>query len=355
MNRKAFDPRLKEVLGKFAAKQDLSDLSSKKTKTKHALYKAGIIADPDKPLFLYVGRFGKEKGTDLLGLISSEVTKLGGQIVIMGPGNTPDLREPLELQKKGYAVKVYTDVAKNQLEKLKGTSVKKGNAIRFAADYTVIPSYSEACGLVGLEALSMGSFLATSNAQGLKSVCLPFDDDDNYAGENCVQFDITTGAKEAHLTSMIEECFRRENTLSRDEKELIQKWLINNAGSFDWNYSHEKTGSMDRYNTIYQHLLGEKDSEMSPKYSAFSEETIQYFGENYPNLQFSIKSLLMEHTGTMEYKKALLSLQNAIAKEQESCESSILSYFRACDKSDLERNFEEITINRLKEAESNRS
>ena len=47
--------------------------------------------------------------------------------------------------------------------------------IRFAADFSIIPSKLESFGLVALEALSMGSGIITTNVQGLKDITIPYD------------------------------------------------------------------------------------------------------------------------------------------------------------------------------------
>tara|TARA_B100000989_G_C19522544_1_gene464983 strand:+ start:51 stop:2471 length:2421 start_codon:yes stop_codon:yes gene_type:complete len=356
MNQDAFNPQKRGVLGRFAVSADLSNLAEKKAKAKQTLYEANIISDPNKPLFLYVGRFGREKGTDLLGLIADRVTSLGGQMVIMGPGYDLALYEATKLEESGRAVKIYTDVAQDQLTTLKDSQTKKGMVIRFAADYTVLPSYAEACGLVGLEALSMGSFIATSNVQGLKSVCLPFDDDDNYEGENCVQFDILSQDREANALAMIDECFEREAKLSVEEKASIQKWLIKNAHSFDWNYSHE-TGSMEQYLKVYARLLGEEDTSISDDYKNYAKEKIEYFGTYYPNLQFAAKTLLMTPPNTMEYKKAVQSIEEAIEDSKSGRFYAISRWITRSNlyTSDLEEHYLEMVTVRMNETEAQRT
>ncbi|HCR36569.1 MAG TPA: hypothetical protein DIU37_00295 [Opitutae bacterium] len=258
-----YDPRKQEVLGKYAVKEDLSNLAAQKKAAKAALYHAGIITDPSKPLFLYVGRFGAEKGIDYLPAIANEVHKQGGQMLVMGftPYELPESIKKLQSMQGTQAIKVYTNL-QDQLQILAGTDAKAGMLARFAAEYTVIPSKLESCGLVALEALCMGSFLASSNVQGLKSICHPFDDDDAiYEDENCIQYAFLfedDAQTQMNIQAMVERCFIVNQRLSHKAKEDIQKFIINDSKKFDWNYNENGDGPINKYINIFYHILNQK-------------------------------------------------------------------------------------------------
>ena len=133
---------------------------------------------------------------------------------------------------------------------------------RFAAEYTVIPSKLESCGLVALEALCMGSFLASSNVQGLKSICHPFDDDDAiYEDENCIQYAFLfedDAQTQMNIQAMVERCFIVNQRLSHKAKEDIQKFIINDSKKFDWNYNENGDGPINKYINIFYHILNQK-------------------------------------------------------------------------------------------------
>ena len=61
-----FNVRNSTILGQLKVSNDLSDLEEKKRQAKQILFDRGIIGSPDKPLYLYVGRFANEKGIDIL-------------------------------------------------------------------------------------------------------------------------------------------------------------------------------------------------------------------------------------------------------------------------------------------------
>jgi glycogen synthase len=180
-----FNPRRSDVLGSLHVKDDLSDLEDKKKEAMKVLYHEGIIADSEKPIFLYVGRFSSEKGIDALDLFIDKVLQHGGQVVIMGTDTTDTaakkeidrLQEKVKNQEYGNhskLVKIYRDVAKDQIAPLNGVNAKKGNVIRFASEFTFVPSTSEACGLMPMENLAFGSGVITSYIQGLKDMCRPY-------------------------------------------------------------------------------------------------------------------------------------------------------------------------------------
>jgi len=201
-----------KAMGSFAIRQtsdargvDTTDYSTGKAQIKRALYDAGLIGDPVKPLFLFVGHFSRELGNDHLLKIVKEILVLKGQVVIMGWGindlnhkdiNIYNFRERVKelqcLEREVNNLKVYkTPEAQRDLFRDSGAS--KGNLLRGASDFLLVPSYNEAGPLVVLEAQAAGMLTISSMKGGMKVVCHPL----STAGEehfNALDYGETTNS-----------------------------------------------------------------------------------------------------------------------------------------------------------------
>lgn len=264
-----FSPLDKDTIGKMAIMPDFSDYSEKKVLLKKELFEAGIISSPDKPLYLYVGRFDDIKGVDTLPAFAKLIVKNGGQVVVMGPGTGaglhPSVSQVVRMEKDPQylgMIKVYTDFEKDQKAPLLqiGPKTKRGHLIRFASDFTFVPSVSEACGLVPIEAFAMGNGLITSYVSGLKDLCKPINvpgpkgevyDSSNFS---CVAFD--RSHKDFNktiecLNQNVESFLKFWNSCGPKEKEEHHKRWIIEAQQFAWN---RPKGAMDQYNEIFRSL-----------------------------------------------------------------------------------------------------
>ncbi len=174
INHASFDITNKNTYKEFAIEQkievsegkniDSTDYILKKGEMKKTLFKEGIIADPEKPLFVFVDRFAYDKGIDVLLAMVKQIAKEGGQAVVMGCSSwlPPEIQMLQEYANNNPSIlKVYITL-KDQQTPLKNSSVSNGFAIRLASNFFLIPSNNESCGLVGLEGLAAGSILITS-------------------------------------------------------------------------------------------------------------------------------------------------------------------------------------------------
>ena len=244
---RAFDPRANGVLGNLQVQEDFSDLEQKKEDAKRVLFRAGLIGSETKPLFLYVGRLSWEKGIDVLALFATHiVSHQGGQVVIMGTasgGMPPEVSQWLELtrdpQYQGL-IRVYLNRNKDQSEILSEVGASKGNLLRFAAEFTVVPSILEAFGLVGLEAFAMGSGVITSQVQGLKDLCkLPF--------SGCITFDRVPHSLAGtlrNMTARIDQAIDGWNALDAAGRQTARLRWIAQAATFDWTAPGGSSGSV---------------------------------------------------------------------------------------------------------------
>lgn len=120
------------------------------------------LALPDEKIIMYVGRFVREKGIQLL--LNSASTILAkepkAKFVIVGGGN----RERFEKFVRWYGLE----------EKVLFTGFMANRSLHQlyrCADVAVFPSLYEPFGIVALEGMAAGAAVVTSDAGGLKEVC----------------------------------------------------------------------------------------------------------------------------------------------------------------------------------------
>eukprot|EP00976_Prorocentrum_cordatum_P073264 1181015-Prorocentrum_minimum.AAC.3 len=113
---------------------------------------AGLPVDPTAPLFGYIGRLEEQKGVDIM---LKAVKKLGpdAQVIILGTGKATYEKEIKTL--KGNAV----GVAK--------FSAPLAHMINAGADFLMVPSRFEPCGLIQLHAMAYGTVPVVASTGGL--------------------------------------------------------------------------------------------------------------------------------------------------------------------------------------------
>jgi starch synthase len=134
-----------------------------------------IKIDPNKPLTYFVGRFTKQKGLDLLEAAADEIVNRGGQFICVGTLHEQD-KEGSDyinrLQGKFSSDKddmkknccIISDIKVGESYEIQG---QIGALIRAAADFIVVPSVFEPCGLVQYEAWLFGADVIASKLGGL--------------------------------------------------------------------------------------------------------------------------------------------------------------------------------------------
>lgn len=120
----------------------------------------GLPVDPAAPLFGFIGRLEEQKGVDII--IAALPALLSGpgpkpQVVILGTGK-PDLEAAVE----GLAA-AFPEAAAGVVE----FSPRIAHLINAGADYALIPSRFEPCGIVQLQAMCCGTIPVVSSTGGL--------------------------------------------------------------------------------------------------------------------------------------------------------------------------------------------
>lgn len=316
-NFKSFDSTKKENLFQFTVDSNLRNLLAKKQEVKRYLAGKGIIGSADLPLVLYVGRLSPEKGLDVFEAFLDEIKTLNIQAVIMGVPVNDEIRaimRGLQEKYKDYPnIKIYLDI-KAQTDGIDGAgSAQKGKLIRFAADFTLIPSIEEACGIVPMEAMALGSIPFTSHVHGLKDI-VKSDIDAKISGNIFSQPTYTftgcsfyRGAKEATMLDMrkrLYEVITMWRQAPGADHQRFMSYIVQQANLMDWGSLDpaEKRG-VNAYYELYKNAMispyegEEATAEFSQKHFPDPEpfrpaENVQV--PNIPGISVRTKKNLLE-------------------------------------------------------------
>lgn len=134
--------------------------------------------DPKLPLVAFIGRFVYEKGSDLLAAVVKNVfdnLKLEVSVLILGSGD-PTTTEELLALKDTYSGKYNCYIGYNE---------KLSHIIYGGADFLLMPSRVEPCGLNQMYALRYGMLPIVSNTGGLKDTIKDIDTGEEGFGIVC--------------------------------------------------------------------------------------------------------------------------------------------------------------------------
>jgi len=138
-------------------KYDASTVFQGKAVAKATLQaECGLPVNPSAPLFAFIGRLEEQKGVDIMLKAIPGIVAAGGQVVVLGTG------------KKEF------EVAVKALEKsnpgAKGVvkfSAALAHIITAGADFMLVPSRFEPCGLIQLHAMQYGTVPVVASTGGL--------------------------------------------------------------------------------------------------------------------------------------------------------------------------------------------
>ena len=117
---------------------------------------AGLPVSPSTPVFGFIGRLEEQKGVDIL-LAAIEKMGDGAQVVILGTGKK-DLEEEVRSLKTRFP-----GVAAGVVE----FNSQVAHLINAGADFMVVPSRFEPCGLIQLHAMAYGTIPLVASTGGL--------------------------------------------------------------------------------------------------------------------------------------------------------------------------------------------
>jgi len=161
--------------------------------------------DINKPLVAFIGRFVYEKGSDLLPDVITNIydnLNLPVSILVLGSGN-PHTTEQLNNLKEKYQKKYNCYIGYNE---------KLSRIIYGGADFLLMPSRIEPCGLNQMYAMRYGMLPIVSNTGGLKDTIIDLDKGDNGFGIICnnvsvheISFSIQRAVDVYNNTSLFKE------------------------------------------------------------------------------------------------------------------------------------------------------
>lgn len=127
------------------------------------------LSGQEKPLFIFIGRFAKQKGVDLIIESIQELAERDANFVILGSGD-----------------KVYNDFFWSIEKKYSNIVVKVGYDESFsrkmyaAGDFLLMPSLFEPCGLNQMIAMRYGTIVVARATGGLKDTVVDISQPDGY-------------------------------------------------------------------------------------------------------------------------------------------------------------------------------
>lgn len=139
-------------------KFDKTNVHEGKAAAKQALQaELGLKIAPDTPLFGYIGRLEEQKGVDILMAALPAVLKKGDvQVVVLGTGKK-------QFEKLVKAIDEKFPAAKGVVK----FSAPLAHLINAGADFLLVPSRFEPCGLIQLQAMQYGTVPLVSSTGGL--------------------------------------------------------------------------------------------------------------------------------------------------------------------------------------------
>jgi glycogen synthase len=314
INTSAFNPTNAAILGRYAFTEDEKgdiDFKTQRKALKQELYDHGIIPDPKKPLFTFIGRFSLEKGIGTLPAMVERVLKEGGQCLIAGllqqcKDSNTIIAQMQKLEKKyPLSLKICTDL-KDQLTPFADSEVQTGKLMRLATDFALVPSHKEAGGLIPKEFWCMGTPVITSNVEGIQDNCRSLGDIHHsktvtrssfnaFTYKNFI-FDDGSNAKPAKKAISAAMRYYRQDGKNRDYNRIRKESAV-----FDW---HHKDGPLKEMNEAYrracQPMSQKEQQEMKDiKYSITwinlkkaKEHTLALLGRFFRKAQRDLLSVL---------------------------------------------------------------
>jgi starch synthase len=207
----------------------------KRAKNKAALQaRMGLARDPAAPLFAVVSRLTWQKGMDLLLAGLPALLALGGQLALLGSGETA-----IEAGFQAQAA-----AAPGRIGCVIGYDEALAHAIQAGADALLVPSRFEPCGLTQLCALRYGAVPVVARVGGLADTVID-------ANPAALAAGVATGVQFAPVTAdMLEVALRRTVALYREPAawRLVQENGM--ASDVSWH------GPARRYAALYRDMVG---------------------------------------------------------------------------------------------------
>ncbi len=287
-----FDVTNEKTFKQFALKrtfdqngQETTDYVGYRNSLKEKLFKAGLIADPSLPLILYIGRYATEKGIDILVDVvrNTDPSQAQAQFVSMGILFGEDrLVQQMKKMEDSSHKEILRCYTKKEQQRTKFSyegveyPISVGQMIRAAADFCIMPSHEEPCGLVSMETQCAGSLLIAPFHQGFVDICKPHGY--WYPDGSGVIYNLATNANSVCYRDHKDPRQAREamkqaltfwQKMTKEEKNRMARRIHNEAiPEFSWYHKDDRTriitGASVAYHRLYEELaVGNAEKEKS--------------------------------------------------------------------------------------------
>lgn len=223
----------------FSPKTDLALLQNydaksydKKYANKEAYLKERGLQNPQLPLFVFIGRFTWQKGVDLLIESLEQLSKLKINIAILGDGESKYHNQIKLLSSKHKNIDIYF-----------GYDEALSHRMYASADFLLMPSHFEPCGLNQLISMSYGVIPVVNGVGGLKDSVHQFSD---YDAKQQHGFGIVFNSKEKNaLLKSVKSALK----LYKDKEFYKEINTHNMLCDFSWKQSAKS------YKVIYNSII----------------------------------------------------------------------------------------------------
>lgn len=205
----------------------ISSFESGKSKNKKILCDIFNL-DPEKPLFIFIGRLVHEKGADLLPqVLLDSFNHIGRKMnfLILGSGE-PETENKLSMLKS---------FSKGDFDVYIGYNETLSHQMYAGADFLLMPSRVEPCGLNQLYAMRYGTIPVVRKTGGLKDTVLDLGDKDGYG----ITFEHSSVGDITNAIYRALELYHEKKVFRSLQKKTMQL-------DFSWSRSAEE------YSTLYQ-------------------------------------------------------------------------------------------------------
>lgn len=187
--------------------------------------------DNDKPLFIFIGRMVDEKGADLLPQVISDSFRYIGRkmnFLILGSGDP----------KVESAIHLLRDAALGDFNTYIGYNEKLSHLMYAAADFLLMPSRVEPCGLNQLYAMKYGTVPVVRRTGGLKDTVVDISEDGGYG----ITFNDPTVGEITHGIYRAMDLYNQKETFNSIRKKMM---------GLDFSWSRSASEYIQLYQSFY--------------------------------------------------------------------------------------------------------
>lgn len=212
-----------------------------------ALHASKLHIDFSKPILLYVGRYDSyQKGLSMLPAAFKAAIKRGAQCICMGSQEDDKATQILDKLHKETSDKLGNSLGVWIIRDTKGPDGRFiyqqgtasgapgiGSLVRAAADFVIVPSEFEPCGLVQFEAWLFGTLAICTKTGGLAdSVQTKGNHFNGFLIERTTPFQ--SAAQEGQVATTVEKAFAFWESLDPGEKTTVLRRVIKQARQTNW-------------------------------------------------------------------------------------------------------------------------